>query len=373
MARLGFWTAISLLLASVNALHAVAPPPPVAMAISRALPLLVRGAKGHIRKRDCFGCHNQASPLLALTSARDRGFVVYDDDIKEQLEHIAAFLDTNRDNYRKGRGQAGQADTAGYALLTLAWGGWKADETTSAVVEFLLRYKAELNHWTSTSDRPPSEASPFTTTFVALRGLRQWGTADRKERIDKRIDTVRGWLGKAAVRDTEDRVFRLWALAEAGVPDRQIDAAVKELLRTQRKDGGWAQIERLDSDAYATGTALVALHRASRLPTSDEAYQRGIGFLLKTQLPDGSWLVRSRSRPFQTYYESGFPHGKDQFISMAASGWAVAALALSCPEVNAANKSPSHPPATGGKRTSESPSDSVRCRSISTASFTITP
>ena len=49
-------------------------------------------------------------------------------------------------------------------------------------------------------------------------------------------------------------------------------------------------------------------------------------YLLKTQLPDGTWKVKSRSKPFQPYYESGFPHEKDQFISISASGWATAAL-----------------------------------------------
>jgi hypothetical protein len=87
----------------------------------------------------------------------------------------------------------------------------------------------------------------------------------------------------------------------------------------------------MDSDAYATGTALVALHQAGRLPTTDPAYQRGVAFLLKTQREDGSWLVRKRSKPFQSYYESGFPHGKDQFISITATGWATTALALTCP------------------------------------------
>jgi hypothetical protein len=67
------------------------------------------------------------------------------------------------------------------------------------------------------------------------------------------------------------------------------------------------------------------------LSTDDPVYRRGVGFLLKTQLADGSWLVHSRSKPFQTYFESGFPHGKDQFISMAASAWATTALALACP------------------------------------------
>jgi hypothetical protein len=41
--------------------------------------------------------------------------------------------------------------------------------------------------------------------------------------------------------------------------------------------------------------------------------------------------VASRSLAFQTYFESGFPYGKDQFISAAASGWAAAALALALP------------------------------------------
>jgi hypothetical protein len=86
----------------------------------------------------------------------------------------------------------------------------------------------------------------------------------------------------------------------------------------------------MDSDAYATGSALVALHEAGKIPVSDPLYERGVAFLLKTQQHDGSWLVRTRSKPFQTYYESGFPHGKDQFISMAASAWATTALALKC-------------------------------------------
>ena len=55
-----------------------------------------------------------------------------------------------------------------------------------------------------------------------------------------------------------------------------------------------------------------------------------MAFLVRTQLPDGSWYVKSRSKPFQPYYETGFPHGKDQFISSAASGWAATALALAC-------------------------------------------
>ena len=46
---------------------------------------------------------------------------------------------------------------------------------------------------------------------------------------------------------------------------------------------------------------------------------------------DGSWFVKSRAMKIQPYFESGFPYGKNQFISVAASGWAAAALALALP------------------------------------------
>ncbi|MFO0965366.1 MAG: hypothetical protein U0793_07245 [Gemmataceae bacterium] len=101
------------------------------------------------------------------------------------------------------------------------------------------------------------------------------------------------------------------------------------MLKTQQPGGGWAQTDKLGPDAYATGSALVVLSEVAGLSASEPAYRHGVEFLLKTQLKDGSWHVVSRSKPFQTYFETGFPHGKDQFISAAASGWAATALALS--------------------------------------------
>ena len=60
---------------------------------------------------------------------------------------------------------------------------------------------------------------------------------------------------------------------------------------------------------------------------SDAAYSKGVQFLLKTQLEDGSWFVRSRAPKFQPYFEGGFPYGQNQWISSMATGWATAALA----------------------------------------------
>ncbi len=78
------------------------------------------------------------------------------------------------------------------------------------------------------------------------------------------------------------------------------------------------------------GFALWALEAAGW--PRDETTAGVAHYLAVSQRDVGSWHVKSRSRPFQAYSDSGFPHGRDQFISAAGSAWAVAALALACPE-----------------------------------------
>src|SRR5262249_22985036 len=83
----------------------------------------------------------------------------------------------------------------------------------------------------------------------------------------------------------------------------------------------------LETDAYATGQALVALEAAGQAVAGAE-YQHGVTFLLRTQFPDGSWVVRTRTFPVQPPKDSGFPHRPHQRISGARTRWAAAAPAL---------------------------------------------
>jgi hypothetical protein len=304
-------------------------------AVIKALPLLDKGAAGSMAERPkCFTCHNQGLPLMALTTARSRGFAVDDEHLKKQFEFIAGFLERSRENFLAGKGTGGQVATAGQALWALEDGDWQPDDTTSAVAEYLLLFdkdKDAWNHWRMTSDRPPTETSHFTANYVAIRGLKTFGTAEQQQRIEQRIAHAKQWLIDTPAKDTEDRVFRLWSLQLVDAGEDHVRTAAQELLKTQRDNGGWAQLDDMEADAYATGTALAALNQAGGLATDEPAYQRGVRWLLKAQLEDGSWYVKSRSKPFQTYFESGFPHGKDQFISIAASSWAATALLYATP------------------------------------------
>src|SRR5439155_23056789 len=127
---------------------------------------------------------------------------------------------------------------------------------------------------------------------------------------------------------TEERAFRLLGLSWASAPDTLMRRAAGDLLESQRDDGGWAQEAAMGSDAYATGEALVALRESGAVAAGDRAFRKGIEYLLRTQIEDGSWQVESRAVPIQAYFESGFPYGVNQWISAAATSWATTALAL---------------------------------------------
>ena len=109
-----------------------------------------------------------------------------------------------------------------------------------------------------------------------------------------------------------------------------IDAAVRPILAQQQPDGGWSQSPDLESDAYATGQAVYVL-RLAGVPADDAGVQKAVYYLVRTQEADGSWHVVTRSKPIQTFFDNGDPHGKDQFISIPATSWAVAALASCLP------------------------------------------
>jgi hypothetical protein len=54
--------------------------------------------------------------------------------------------------------------------------------------------------------------------------------------------------------------------------------------------------------------------------------------LLETQRPDGTWFVRKWCHGYNGYFDAGFPHGKNQFISLPATCYAMMALATAIEE-----------------------------------------
>lgn len=309
----------------------------VRAAAARGLEIIEASAAHYIEQRDCFSCHHQALPMLALCEARQMGFQVGEQAARRQAEFTLAYFEPRRRRLEMGEGVPGGPYTAGYALLSLAVEGQAADETTAALMAYLLKTQEPDGHWRIRTHRPPLEDSDFTATALSLQGLRLWGKQAAQDEdapppdLDTRLADARRWLEQHEPVTHEDRVFQLLGLAFSDADPGTIDRAARQLLAEQRDEGCWGQLPDLDGDAYATGQALVALHTSAALKVDDPAWRRGIDWLIRAQQEDGSWLVTTRSRPIQVYFESGFPHGKSQFISICGTCWATQALVRAAP------------------------------------------
>lgn len=103
---------------------------------------------------------------------------------------------------------------------------------------------------------------------------------------------------------------------------------IERLSTLQRSDGGWSQTDDRTSDAFATGQTLLVLHRAG-VSSASPAVRNGIGFLLRTQLPNGSWPMASRPNP-----ETGNPAEFLNPITYAATAWATLGLTTCVPKTS---------------------------------------
>jgi ankyrin repeat protein len=278
-------------------------------------------------QRKCISCHHQTLPAMAMKLAGARGISV---DAEATVHPIRSTLDVwkgRRDALMVGREVGGGANELTYGLLMLAESGEPPNSTTDVAVMNLISLQRSDGSWVFTDTRPPqADNSRIHFTAMAVRGLDVYAPPGLRGDIKGRIERARQFLRAATPTSTQDEAFKLLGLVWSGVPASDIALQVKRLLALQRPDGGWAQLPTMAPDAYATGQALYALQVGGVSPGGG-AYQNGVAYLLRTQLEDGTWFVRSRAFGFQPYFESGFPHGRDQFISASATAWATIALA----------------------------------------------
>jgi hypothetical protein len=305
-------------------------------AAQRAIALLQKSGAEFVRVSGCVSCHHTSLPQMAVALARGRGLNVDEKTVQFATSATIAEIKPVQEQMLHNRDRFPDPPVSlSFTLLGLAADRYPADSTTDAMAQVVAMWQRPDGGFQSLPARPPIEGSHFAATALSLRAMQLYGK-NSEEQVARAAD----WLSHSTPTTNEDAAMRMLGMSWAGAPAEELKAAAKSLLAEQRPDGGWAQLPGLETDAYATGQVLVALKWSGQLPASDAAYQRGLGFLLRTQFPDGSWRVRTRSFPVQPYKESGFPFGKDQWISATGTGWATMALTLALPEkVTPANAS----------------------------------
>jgi Ankyrin repeats (3 copies) len=296
-------------------------------AVEKSVALLQRSGAQFTRVSGCYSCHHQLLPQMMLGIARDRGLQIDEPAARQQIDTIATILRRVYEEARQNRDRIPDPPiSVSYTLLSLGAANYPTDDITTALAEVVAAWQSQDGAFHPLpAIRPPIESNAFAGTALSLRALQLYGSQPQ-ERIARAIH----WLSSATPRNTEEQAMQLLGLAWGKGTAHEIDQSTKALLAGQRPDGGWSQLPSLETDAYATGQALVALQTAG-VAVASAAYQRGLAFLMRTQYPDGSWLVRTRTFPVQPKRDSGFPHGDHQWISAAATSWAAMALALAMP------------------------------------------
>ena len=294
-------------------------------AIGRGLAMLQGSSTEYFKQSGCVGCHHQNLTGVAVASAKKNGFGVDEAAAAEQIRVVKTEFLSQRDGLLQGFFIS--VDSLALALQQLSDQAYPADEITDAIVALIASQQSSDGSWKGFPNvRPPLESSDCVRTAVAARALARYGIPARKAEFDERIAKARQWLLQARVELPYERSYQLLGLKWTGADPQAIERAAAEVRQLQRPDGGWAQVRYLSSDAYGTGLALYALRQAGE-SAQGAVYQSGVRFLLASQKQDGSWHVASRAPKLQPYFQSGFPHGHDQWISAAATAWSVAALA----------------------------------------------
>ena len=305
----------------------------VQAAVNKILPLIEMSGEPVFKNRACVSCHNNSLPAMTVALARKKGFAVNEEQAKKELGFAVATDKPYLEPMRLGSTIGGGSDTLGYTLMGMAAAGYPADALTDAHVHYLSIQQLADGAWRTTSYRPPEEYGPFTTTAVVLRAIKLYPIPGRRAEFQERVARAKRWLLSAKAYSQEERSMQLNALADAGASASERAPFVRTLKAAQNPDGSWSQLPGIPGEAYATGEALYALHASGEVPPTDPVYQRGVQWLLRNQLADGSWFMPTRAVPVQPHtFESGFPHGWHQFASDGASSWATMALLFTLPD-----------------------------------------
>ncbi len=301
-------------------------------AIRASLPLIQRADASFAPKAACVSCHNNSFAAMAVGAARRSGFPVDEQISAQQVKTNILGLEKLRDYLHQGFFVPVQDVFGPFVVANILIGldaeHYKADLNTDAVAMYLKSHQTPDGEWPypAADGRPPICSDYIGQTALAMRALQLYAPALDRSAYQEAIQRAASWLAKARSKTNEDRGYRLLGLAWAGSDKDATQRALRELLAKQRPDGGWSDLDSMESSSFATGKSLYALQVAG-LAASDPAYARAVQFLLRTQQEDGSWFVRTRAMSFQPYFDAGFPHGFNQWISAAGTSWATVALA----------------------------------------------
>ena len=281
-------------------------------------PAAIQWQKDH----GCFGCHIQAQAVMGLAIAKRNDYLVSDRAMKDLVDFTEA---QQHDDGSYVREDTGEPSTQ-FAVMGLSYwddlaGISRNPKLIKAVDWLVARQKpaGDLSYrdWLSCGVRTVEQGSMMTTVNSLVAFERAFAeTHDARYRAA--ADRARAWIASTEPTTTQDKVFKILALARNGGGERtpRVLRIVEQLILEQQASGGWRECNDPSTKAsnpFSTGQVLYAFKQAG-VSVNSSPFIRGVRYLLATQNADGSWPADSH-----LFHTMGAPH--------APTMWAIIGLA----------------------------------------------
>jgi hypothetical protein len=268
----------------------------------RAIAYLAREVPRWLTENHCYSCHNNGDGARALFAARNHGYAVPAESLRDTAEWLARPGDWDKN---RGNPAASDKKLARIQFAAVLVEAAPDRETLRKAAETLVPYQEKDGSWqvdATAEAGSPVTYGPVLATHLVRRTL---AVADAT-RFAAAIARADSWLRAVKPTTVPDAAVLLRALGKRECLDL--------IRRAQVSDGGWGPRAHAPSEVFDTALVLLALR------TGDMA-ERGRAYLIRTQLPSGGWPETTRPSGGQSYA---------QHISTTA--WATLALLATHPE-----------------------------------------
>ena len=317
--------------------EAVPTPQQVRNAAERGLVFLEKDAVTWRENKTCSTCHHGTMTVWALSEAKSQGYAVAPETLAEMTKWTKERPFKDIEKLRDTRPGWNMVNTPALYLAVMAQVVPKQDAVSAdelkQIADHLTRHQEAGGYWSWSLAPPANRFPPFfesdeVVTLLANSALRPHVPADPKEKSTMREsrDNAAAWLTKTPSTDTtQAAAIQLLVKVLAGESAKSLQPEGDSLMSRQKRDGGWAQLQDLASDAYATGQVLYVLNLAG-VKSNRAEVQRGLAFLVATQEENGSWPMLLRAQPGEKRGTNRVP------ITYFGSAWATLALMRTMPK-----------------------------------------
>jgi len=302
--------------------------------LTKGFALLQSSGALMIAKSHCASCHHSTMTSMVAGAMAKKGITGIDTTAAMRGMAMVGTLDFIS-NPNLNNNFVSAKFLAPYVLLGLHAQNHPADFSTDIAVDYVMSQALPDGSFKAEYARVPFECGDIHLTALSIRAIDVYASQAKKEKVQKMRSQTNHWLEQQRPTAQQELAFQLMGLTWCGSSQASKTAVAQKLLAIQNNDGGWSQLPTMTSDAYASGQSLYALAESGTVDINGQAFQKGIDYLLRTQEKTGAWVMVTRSNPIQPFVNTEFPpYDDNQFISAAASNWALLALADALPDKN---------------------------------------